>query len=909
VLVEEGIRGWGDHVDQGVSDAHDIELGGAGGSALIVVHGHVRARYRVDKQLQGTRSARYARVVSVFEAPNAVVDPHRLPRHVVPSRYDVTLEPDLAAATFAGTIEIAVSVSEGCSQLILNAIELEITTCTFDGEPAAFELVEGSERLFVTPPNGASPGDHTLVFTFTGTLNDQLRGWYRSTYRDDAGDERVIAATQMQATDCRRGFPCWDEPDFKAVFAITLVVDPDLMAVSNGSEASRTTRSDGKVAIRFNDTMVMSTYLVAFVVGPLEATDWLDVDGVPIRIVHVPGKRGLTEFGLDVAAFSLRWFQNYYGIPYPSDKVDLLALPDFAAGAMENVGCITFRENLLLVDESTATQNERELVADVVAHELAHMWFGDLVTMDWWNGIWLNEAFATFMEIAACDAYQPSWERWTTFGLERSAAFETDSLSSTRSVEYPVYSPSDCEGMFDVLTYQKGGALLRMLEQYLGVEQFRAGVSHYLRTNAYGNTKTSDLWDAIEHTSGEPVRQIMDSWIWQPGYPLVSIRSDGSQLVIGQRRFSFEPEDASAALWSIPIRIRQGARTSSVLLTGDEMRVDDIGGAVIVNAGGHGFYRVDYSEGLQARLTGEIVAEMTTLERYNLVDDAWNAVVAGALAATDFVDLVDHFGDEREYGVWASMAAGLKGVRRMIAHDADAIEGFQRRVGALVRGPLAALGEPVEGESELTGKARGLLLSMAAMQAGDLDAQARGRDYYARWVADHASVDAEIAAAATTIVAATGGIDEYERMLERAMHGHTPQERLRHLFALAEFDDPDLMTRTCDLAMSGDVKSQDAPFLLRAAIVNRKLGDQAWGFVRRNWTEINEKFPRNTIVRMVEPVKLLDRPTDVADVQSFFSEHPIPQGAKTLQQILERQRVNAANRTRNADDLIAQFGE
>ncbi len=267
--------------------------------------------------------------------------------------------------------------------------------------------------------------------------------------------------------------------------------------------------------------MVMSTYLVAFVVGPLEATDPVDVDGIPLRVIHVPGKGNLAGFGLDVGAFCLRWFQDYYGIPYPGDKVDLIALPDFAAGAMENLGAITFRENALLVDPATATVDEQMRVADVVAHELAHMWFGDLVTMRWWNGIWLNEAFATFMELIACNAYRPDWDRWTLFGLERSAAFETDSLASTRPVEYPVLSPSDCEGMFDVLTYQKGGALLRMLEQFLGEQPFQSGVSHYLNKHAYGNTETNDLWDAIEETTHQPVRRMMDSWIWQPGYPLV----------------------------------------------------------------------------------------------------------------------------------------------------------------------------------------------------------------------------------------------------------------------------------------------------------------------------------------------------------------------------------------------------
>jgi len=260
------------------------------------------------------------------------------------------------------------------------------------------------------------------------------------------------------------------------------VVEADLLAVSNGEEIGRSARADGKHVVRFRETMPMSTYLVAVVVGPLEATEPVLVPKVgggtiPLRIIHVPGKGHLTDFGLDVGAAALRWYQQYYGIPYPTDKCDMLALPDFAAGAMENLGCITYRENLLLCDPSTSTQIEMQTLADVVTHELAHMWFGDLVTMKWWNGIWLNEAFATFMEIACCAAYRPDWKRWATFSLERSVAFETDSLASTRSVEFPVLAPADADGMFDVLTYQKGGALLRMLEQYLGEEQFRQGVN------------------------------------------------------------------------------------------------------------------------------------------------------------------------------------------------------------------------------------------------------------------------------------------------------------------------------------------------------------------------------------------------------------------------------------------------
>jgi puromycin-sensitive aminopeptidase len=840
----------------------------------------------------------------------APLDPHRLPRHAVPTRYELVLEPDLAAATFEGTVEIALDVDEGgddVDELVLNAAELEILACRVDGEDASWRLEPDTDRLFVRPEQGLDPGGHSLWLSFTGILNDKLRGFYRSTYGDDDGVERVIATTQMQATDCRRAFPCWDEPDFKAVFGVTLVIDRDLLGVSNGREIGREDRGD-KLAIRFADTMLMSTYLVAFVVGPLEATDPVDVNGVPLRIVHVPGKSHLTGFGLDIGAFALRWFQDYYGIPYPSDKLDLLALPDFAAGAMENLGCITFRESVLLVDPARSTQAEQQVVADVVAHELAHMWFGDLVTMRWWNGIWLNEAFATFMELAACDAFRPDWERWTNFGLERSVAFETDALTSTRSVEYEVRSPADCEGMFDVLTYQKGGALLRMLEQYLGEERFREGVGHYLRTHSYGNTETGDLWDAIEATSGEPVRRIMDSWIWQPGFPLVTASLSGSELVLTQSRFGFEQDTGPHTVWAVPILVRNGERTEAVLLDGESTTVtlEAPAAPVVVNAGGHGFFRVSYGDELRSRLAGPALAALDTLERYNLVDDAWNAVVAGRLDAAEFLEFVEGFGAERELAVWQAIVLGLRGLGRLL--DDDAYPALQRRIHALVGPALADLGEPADGESDLTRKLRGLLTGAFVVLGDDVATLERCRALYDRAQAEPTAVDPELVAAATTALAAKGGESEYARFVAAFREAATPQDQLRHLYALAEFDDEALIDRTCHLAMSPDVKTQNAPFLLRMCIANRRHGAASWTFVRRHWDEANTRFPSNTIVRMVDSVKLLNRPEQVADVQAFFAEHPIEQAAKTLEQILERQRVNAALRARESTALTDALG-
>src|SRR3954453_9546070 len=644
--------------------------------------------------------------------------PYRLPRTVTPSHYAIELRLDPNAPTFDGTQDVAITVHEPVTEIALNGKELTVHAGTVIADGGSKVGIAkavpdpSAGRITLELPDELAAGSYTLRLSFTGRLSDLMEGMYRSRFTDDAGRDHVLITTHFEATDARRNFPCWDEPDLKASFQMTLVVPEGMTALTNTPELGREAADRGLTRITFDRSMVMSTYLVCVVVGDLGLTAPSFAGPTPIRVACRPDRLHLAAYANEVAAFALDWFGAYYAIPYPERKLDQAAIPDFAQGAMENTGLVTYRETLLLLDPALASYFEQLDVAETIAHELAHMWFGDLVTMRWWNGIWLNEAFATFMEIAACDAYRPDWDRWTSFGLERTIAFETDSLASTRSVEYEVRSPADCEGMFDVLTYQKGGALLRMLEQYLGAERFRQGVSHYLRAHSYGNTDTGDLWDAIEHTSGEPVRRIMDSWIWQPGYPLVSARSDGAGLGLDPRRFTFDPEAAASSLWAIPISVRQGDRDDRVLLDGDETRLPLGEGAVLVNAGGHGFYRVAYSDELRERITDTRFAGMSTLERYNLVDDAWNAVTTGAMDAMDWVALAERFVDEREYGVWQSIAIGLRAVRRLIGADDVALPGYQARVRALVGPALAELGEPVAGETDLTAKVRGLLLGL-----------------------------------------------------------------------------------------------------------------------------------------------------------------------------------------------------
>ncbi len=480
---------------------------------------------------------------------------YRLPRTVVPGHYDLKIEPDLVGASFRGTVGIDVEITEPTSIIVLNAIELDLERASIavgDTEQLATITIDAdSERATLTVDAALPVGSARIVIRFTGILNNDLRGFYRSVYKTDDGVEKVIATTQFEATDARRAFPCWDQPDFKATYSVSLIIEDGLMAVSNAAEVSRETLDTGKVKVDFAETMKMSTYLVAFIVGELEATEPVDVDGTPLRIIAPPGNMHLTPFALDVGAHSLRYFSNYYDIAYPGDKLYMVAIPDFSFGGMGNLGCITYRETALLLATEKATQAEAQRVADVIAHEIAHMWFGDLVTMKWWNGIWLNEAFATFAEMKCVDAYKPEWKRWLAFSQFRGMSQETDALAATRPVELAVESPEEANAMFDVLTYQKGSSVLRMLEQYLGEQTFRAGVTRYLKTHAYSNTDTPDLWAALEAESGEPVGEIMDTWIFQGGYPRVSVSANDEGYELSQEQFRFLGQGDST--WQVPV--------------------------------------------------------------------------------------------------------------------------------------------------------------------------------------------------------------------------------------------------------------------------------------------------------------------------------------------------------------------
>ncbi len=847
------------------------------------------------------------------------LDPYRLPRHVVPTRYELRLEPDLAAARFSGEETITLTIHRATFEIVLNAIELDITSSQVEGEPglqqrAAITLDEALQRCHLTFAEALQPGIVKLTIVFSGVLNDKLHGFYRSTYKDERGETHNMAATQFEATDARRAFPCWDEPDFKAVFATTLVIDSAVTAVSNSRIASETL-AGGKKVVRFADTMKMSTYLVAFIVGRIEPTKPVMIGTTPLRLWSVPGKGHLARFGQDIAAASLSFFENYYGIPYPGDKLDLLAIPDFASGAMENLGAITYRETALLVDQESATHGELERVADVVAHENAHMWFGDLVTMSWWNGLWLNEAFATFMEMLAVDAWKPEWKRWDSFGASRAAAFAVDGLQSTRPIEYPVRAPKDADAMFDVLTYEKGASVLRMLEQHIGPIVFRDGVRDYLHKHAYGNADTKDLWDSLGDISKQPVPQLMDGWIFQPGFPLVTAEINQSGgLVLSQQRFTYLPNSAfstqhsAPATWQIPLQIRitTGGKpnVSRLLLTEKSTTIPlpHDWETVLINEGGHGFYRVCYETELLDRLLKAGIDRLAVTERFNLINDAWAATLAGHISLTDYLDLTANFVAERDKNVWGVLLDSFSFLNRIIlAEDRSALEAFVRsRVGAAV---LDLGWTPRSGESELTKQLRGELIGAQGKLGNDPIIQARAAELYRAYRHDATAVDPNIVPSLVAILAFTGDGSRYDEFNERLSTAATPQEERRYLFSLAGFQHKSLLDRTLARTISGETRTQDAPFLIGAVLGNVYGRELAWEFVKTNWGKMDQMFPKQGLRRICGGIGSLATPELERDVRDFFTTRKIDLGGKTLDQNLEQLRIAVTVRERDSQAL------
>ena len=854
-----------------------------------------------------------------------------LPANVRPRHYQITLQPDLDKFTFDGLELIEIEIAETTSDIVLNADEMRVHTATLvkDGNSqlaTAITLDGERETVTLSFTNAIEPGAAQLDLRFTGALNDKLRGFYRSQYVNPEGETAYLATTQFEATDARRAFPCWDEPSCKATFQLTLNIPTQMVAVSNTPIIDTAGLDSGYKSIMFARTPVMSTYLMAFIIGDLTYIEQEAANNTRVGVWTTRGKEEQGRFALETSARMLSFFNDYFGIPYPLEKLDHIAIPDFAAGAMENWGCITYRETALLVDPDNSSAGTRQRVAEVVAHEMAHMWFGDLVTMEWWDDLWLNESFASWMGTKAVDWAFPEWQMWTQFvNMDTNRALSLDGLKNSHPIEQEVKDPAEISQLFDAISYSKGASVIRMLEQFLTPEVFQRGLHQYLNANQYANARTEHLWAALEEASQQPVTAIMGTWTGQMGYPVLRVEAhesgDHLELALSQERFVYdnlmgetEPEEM---VWQVPVGVAQSGNGESQILVMDSpqarLRLDRPAGAdgwFKVNPLQTGFFRVNYSEADWQRLIPAISAlTLPATDRLGIQNDAYALSKAGLLPVTQFLALAEAYKNEDDASVWSDLASNLRDIELLVA-DEPCHENF-RSFARNLFGPAARrIGwEARDGEGHLDALLRSTVLSQAGSY-GDPEFLSQARERFDTYLKDGSTLHPDLRGLVFSLAAQGGDDTTYDALWELEKKADLQEEKIRLLLALARFSQPELLQETLRRAISDDVRSQDTISVITSVASNLRGRHLAWQFVKDNWDEFDRRYGDGGfgLMRLVSICSNFVDADKLAEVETFFQEHPAPAAERTIRQALERVRLNVRWLELNRSVLASRFG-
>lgn len=817
-----------------------------------------------------------------------------LPKNVKPLHYDLTLEPNFETFKYEGTVIIDLDVVEDTTSISLNTIDIDIKETTIRSGShtvTSTPKVTYDEDTQVTKVDFeqkiAAGSKAQLIQKFTGTLNDNMAGFYRSSYKGENGEDRYIATTQMEPTDCRRAFPCFDEPALKATFTVTLIAEDKLTCLSNmdvASEKQVDTASGKKKAVTFNKTPLMSTYLVAFVVGELKVHENNDFR-IPVRVFCTPDKDiAHGKFSADLAAKTLAFYEKEFNSPFPLPKMDQVAIPDFSAGAMENWGLVTYRVVDLLLDEKNVSASTKQRVAEVVQHELAHQWFGNLVTMDWWEGLWLNEGFATWMSWYSAERFYPDWKVWEGYVTDNlQSALSLDSLRSSHPIEVPVKRADEINQIFDAISYSKGSCVIRMISKYLGEETFMEGIRRYLKKHAYGNTRTEDLWAALTDASGKDVERIADIWTKYVGHPVVSVTEDAqnSTIHVKQNRFlrtaDVKPdEDETLFPVILGLRTKEGVN--------DDLRLDKRESSFKVpdldfyklNADHSGIYRTSYTPERLKKLGENAKAGLLSVEdRAGMIADAGALSAAGYSKTDGLLSLLKSFDTESEFVVWDEITTRIAAIRgAWIFEDQktkDALKAFQRDLISQKAHQIGWDFKDTDGHIEQQFKS---LLFGSAATAGDEKTKKAAFDMFEKFAAgDRAALHPNLRSSVYSIVLQYGGAKEYDALVKEYETAKASDERNAALRSLGRASDPALVQRTLAYSLSKHVKDQDI-YLPLAGLRAHKEGIEAlYAWLKENWDLLRERMPPsftlfgNVVSMATSP---FTKPEQLKDVEKFF---------------------------------------
>jgi aminopeptidase N/puromycin-sensitive aminopeptidase len=847
----------------------------------------------------------------------------RLPQNVAPEHYQLTFAPNLNTEKFSGDEIIQVSLLQASNSITLNAADIEFQKVTIQSgqmaQPARVTTDPANQRATFTVEKILAAGPASIQVRYTGVLNGQLRGFYLS-----RANGRKYAVTQLESTDARRAFPSFDEPAFKATFDISAIIDKNDTAISNGKIISDAPGPGAaKHTLKFATTPKMSTYLVALAVGDFRCLEG-GADGIPIRVCATPDKTEQGKLALGDAQEVLHYYDNYYGIKYPFGKLDLVSVPDFEAGAMENTAAIFYRESDLLADDKNASDRTRKEIALVTAHEMAHQWFGDLVTMQWWNDVWLNEGFATWMESKAPEALHPEWGFTLDDVQDTDRAMKLDALANARPIRAPASTIHQIDELFDGIAYQKTGAVLRMIETYTGADLFRKGVNLYLGKHAYGNATAEDFWSALTTASHKPVDKVMPTFVDQPGVPLISVtsacKSKQTEVTLTQQRFylnSAMMEQPSNALWQVPICLKSPGNGAGVanclLMTAREqtIRVPGCRPWVFINADARGYYRSAYDAESLGRMGSAIESGLSPVERLSLLVDEWALAQSGRHPIGSYLALVENLGADRNRAILETLSEHLEEISDRLTGDPDRAA-YQEFVHALLQPAASELGwKPNSNEDDEHRALRAFVLEALGYAGRDPETLKHAHAVASQYLADPASVDPNLAEMALKLAASDGDQALLNQMIAAAKLNRSPEDYHRLLRNIVFFRQPELVRRTVEFLLSGDVRNQDAAYVLGRQMMTKNAYalPVAWEMVKAHWPEVQAKMTESSGRLIVRGAGSFCDAASRDDVEQFFKQHPVAAADRALTGAIERINNCIAFKSRQETSLAAWLNQ
>ena len=818
---------------------------------------------------------------------------------VIPINYEIMFEPLFHNFKFNGEEIITLNLPKPTNSIKLDAAELSIKESNIiqGGKiiPTKSSLNEKDEKLNIKLAKKIK-GKAKLSIKFTGTLNDRLLGFYKSQYKDKKGKTKYLATTQFEAADARRAFPCWDEPAVKATFDVSLLVDKHMDAISNMPVISKK-KSGAKILYKFGRTPIMSTYLLYLGVGEFEYLHG-KLRNIKIRIVTTKGNKNKGKLSLDFTRKFLGEYEKYFGIKYPLPKLDMIAIPDFAAGAMENWGAITFREAILLYDPKTSSTRTKQYIAEVISHEIAHQWFGNLVTMKWWNDLWLNESFATFMATKIVDKFYPEWNLWDQFLDDAMLeAMSLDALKNSHPINVNVNHPAQIREIFDAISYDKGGSVLRMLENYVGIENFRKGLKHYLTLHKYSNAEGRDLWNSIGRVARKPVDAMMKTWIDQVGYPVVDVKRNNSKLSLTQRRFLSDGSRASKNRWAIPIHIEEGNHQNSILLKSrsNTVSLKNKDSNFIINSGRYGFYRVQYDDHSLANLSLLIDEKILNhVDRWGLQNDLFSECVSGTKQLQEYLDFTTSYHDEDDYITLLNLAQNLYSIYKLTIN-----ERFTDEIRAYTAQFLGSIFDRLGWDSKKNERHTDSLLRSFVITAlgklGDEEILNEARKRFNKFLKNKNSLTADLQEPVFVLMAWQGDKKTYNKLLSLYRKSTLQEEKIRFLAAMCNFKQKNLLLKTLNLALTPEVRSQNIRVPIMGVSANLHGKTVLWPWLKSHWEKLVKKFGvgnplANRIVASVGSV-IDDR--QEKEVRNFFKKNPLPGTERVIEQTLERVRIRS----------------